>query len=89
MLDTAPGMLDAALRLGLAAGVAIGAGLVLRSLLLPYLPLTEIWAVLARGALLCVVGLGLYILLAWLLRVAELGELWRLLSGRFRRQPPK
>lgn len=89
MLDKAPGMLDAALRLGLAAGVAIGAGLVLRSFLLPYLPLTEIWAVLARGALLCVVGLGLYVLLAWLLRVAELGEIWRLLSGRFKRRPPK
>ena len=86
-LDKAPGMLDAAIRLGFAAGVAIGVGLVLRNFMLPYFPLVEIWAVLARGAILCVAGLGIYVLLAWLLRVAEVGEVWRLLSRRFRRRP--
>lgn len=86
-LDKAQGMLDAAVRLGLAAGVAIGIGLLLRSLMLPFLPGMEILILLARAALLCAVGTGIYVLLAWLLGVAEIGELWRMILRRIRRQP--
>lgn len=88
-LDKARGMLDAAIRLGLAAGVAIGIGLVLRTLVLPFLPGVEIFALLARAMLLCAVGMGIYVVLAWLLGVAEIGELWRMMLRRIKRQPAK
>jgi putative peptidoglycan lipid II flippase len=88
-LDTAPGMLDAAVRLGVAAGVAIGLGLLLRPLMLPFLPLVEVWAAVVRAVVLCTAGTAMYILLAWLLGVAEIGELWRMILRRIRRRPAK
>jgi putative peptidoglycan lipid II flippase len=71
-LEEAPGMLDAALRLGFAAAIAIAAGLTFRSLLLDLLPDVRFWAVLVRGLVLGLVGMGSYIAVARWLGVREL-----------------
>ena len=83
-LENAPGMLDAALRLGLAAAAAIAAGLALRSLLLGLLPDVRLWAVLVRGSVLGLVGIGSYIAVARWLGVRELVEIEQALLHKLR-----
>jgi putative peptidoglycan lipid II flippase len=83
-LEDAPSMLDAALRLGLAAAVAITAGLTLRSLLLDLLPDVRLWAILVRGSVLGLVGMGSYIAVARWLGVRELVEIERVLLHKIR-----
>ena len=68
------GMLDTALRLAAATAVAIAVGLVLRPTLIQLLPDNDDLAIVIRGTLLCAVGLGIYIALAWVLGVKELTE---------------
>ncbi len=87
-LDGAPGMLDAALRLAAAAGIAIGIGLGVRALLFEALPGMGAAEVLTRIAALCTVGIAAYAGLARLFGVAELAELERLLMRRFRLRAP-
>ncbi|MGO9674994.1 MAG: murein biosynthesis integral membrane protein MurJ [Methylocella sp.] len=82
-LDSAPGMLDAALRLAAAAVIAIGVGLRVRSHLMQVLPGMGFGEILTRITILCVVGVVVYASLARLFRVAELAELERLLMRRF------
>ena len=67
--------LDAAVRLGLAAGVAIGLGLGIRVVLLHFLPELQLWALLIRATVLCVFGIGIYVAGARLLGVHELAEI--------------
>ena len=78
-LRDVPGMLSAALRLAVAAGVAIGVGLVMRALLLQFLPGMYLAVVLMRAIVLCAVGLGIYLALARLFGISELAELERML----------
>jgi putative peptidoglycan lipid II flippase len=73
-LDHVPGMLDTALRLAAATAVAIAVGLVLRPTLIQLLPDNDDLAIVIRGTVLCAVGLGIYIALAWVLGVKELTE---------------
>jgi putative peptidoglycan lipid II flippase len=90
-LEGVPGMLDAALRLTLAAALAIGAGLGVRAVLLELLPGTHLTALLPRAIVLCVVGVGLYAALARLLGVHEVVEVQGVLLRRlsaWRRRPP-
>jgi len=83
-LADASGMLDAALRLATAAGVAIGAGLGVRALLLAYLPGTQLGVILVRAAVLCGLGLGIYLAVARLLGIRELATFERMLLRRLR-----
>jgi putative peptidoglycan lipid II flippase len=83
-LAGAPGMLDAALRLAAAAGIAIGVGLAARTLLLVYLPDTQLAVILVRATVLCAVGLGIYLAAAQLLGIRELATFERMLLRRLR-----
>jgi putative peptidoglycan lipid II flippase len=83
-LDAAPGMLDAALRLAAAAGIAIGVGLTLRGLLLALLPGVQLGHVLTRAVVLCLVGTAAYLLVARALGVRDLDEVRRMLLRRTR-----
>jgi putative peptidoglycan lipid II flippase len=78
-LQNVPGMLDAALRLVAAAGIAIGVGLGMRVLLVQFLPGMNLGEVLTRATVLCVVGVGIYLALARLLGIRELAQLERIL----------
>jgi putative peptidoglycan lipid II flippase len=81
-LDDAPNMLETALRLTVAAAAAIGVGLVVRALLLYFLPGLQFTVLLARMAVLCSVGTGIYLALARLLGVSELAKIEALLLPR-------
>jgi putative peptidoglycan lipid II flippase len=76
------GMLGAALRMALAAGIAIGLGLLARAGLLHLLPDTHLAAVLLRAALLCVFGIGAYAGLAHLFGVRDIADLRDVLVHR-------
>ena len=84
-LKAVPGMLGAALGLAVATGLAIGAGLYLRYLLLQFLPGMQILAILMRATVLCAFGIAIYLIVARLLGVTELARLQRLLSRRLTR----
>lgn len=86
-LDQVPGMLDTALRLALATAAAIGVGLVMRPALVALLPDGHIAAIVLRAVLLCAVGLGVYLVLAWLMGVRELSEVERLAIEELRPRP--
>jgi len=73
-LGGSPGMLVAALRLALAAGVATGLGVMVRSQLLQWLPGLQVLTILLRASLLCAFGIAAYGILARLLGVRELAE---------------
>jgi putative peptidoglycan lipid II flippase len=74
-LKDVPGILDGALRLACAATVAIGAGLVIRDHLNQLLPGLRFGAVLGRAALLSTVGVGVFVIAAYILRVGEIAEI--------------
>jgi len=84
-LKAVPGMLGAAFGLAVATGLAIGAGLYLRYLLLQFLPGMQILAILMRATVLCAFGIAIYLAVARLLGVTELARLQRLLSRRLMR----
>ena len=74
-LSDVPGMLNGALRLAVAAGVAIGIGLAVRAQLLELVPSVLLPAILIRATVLCAVGIGTYVTLARILGVRELIEI--------------
>jgi putative peptidoglycan lipid II flippase len=78
-LEHVPGMLDAALRLTVAAAAAIGVGLVVRALLMQFLPGVQLTVLLLRMTFLCSVGTGIYLALARLLGVSELAKIQAML----------
>ena len=75
VLDQMPGMLDAALRLSAATIVAIAGGLIVRAILLQFVPGFHLVELLTRSMLLCAIGLSIYIIVARLLGVHELKDL--------------
>jgi putative peptidoglycan lipid II flippase len=81
-LDRVHGMLGPALRMAFACATAIAGGLVIRSLLPEFLLRTDLFVVLMRSGILCLAGLGIYLVIARLLRVQELSEMQRLLSRK-------
>jgi putative peptidoglycan lipid II flippase len=87
-LQDVPNMLDAALRLAAAAGIAIGVGLGARILLLQFLPGMGLTALVLRAAMLCAIGLGIYLVCARCFGIDELAKLERMLLRklRFRRR---
>ena len=60
-LKEVPGMLGAAIGLAVATGVAIGAGLYVRYLLLQLLPDMQVLATFIRTTVLCAVGIVIYL----------------------------
>jgi putative peptidoglycan lipid II flippase len=87
-LNDVPGMLDAAVRLAMAAGVAIGLGLAVRTQLLQSLPGVHLIAILIRATVLCAVGICTYVTLARILGVSEITEIEGMLLRRLKLRPP-
>jgi putative peptidoglycan lipid II flippase len=87
-LQDVPGMLDGALRLALAAGIATAVGLGVRVLLLRILPGVHLLEILGRATVLCAVGIAIYLVLARVLRVRELTEIENMLLRRLKLRPP-
>jgi putative peptidoglycan lipid II flippase len=85
-LADVPGLMDAVVRLGLAAAAAIGTGLAVRALLLNWLPDVLLWAVLARAIVLCLIGVGTYVAIARWLGVRELAEIEQMLLQKLHRR---
>ena len=77
-LHGVPGMLKAAIRLAVAAGIAIGVGLRVRIFLFQFLPGMHLGVMLMRASILCVIGVGIYLGLA---RANSLGSTSPLISS--------
>lgn len=77
-----PGILNAALRMALATAIAIGIGWAARPYALEHFAGTALVPLLARTALLSLLGLAVYALAARLLGVRELSDALRLLLRR-------
>jgi putative peptidoglycan lipid II flippase len=86
-LRDVPGMLNGALRLAVAAGVAIGVGIVVRAQLLELLPDVHLTAILVRATVLCTVGIGTYAAFARILGVRELADIEDMLLRKFKLRP--
>ncbi len=82
-LDRVDGMSGPALRMAFACVTAIIAGLVIRSLLPQFLLRMDFYVILLRSGMLCLVGLGIYLAIARLLRIRELSEVQRLINCKF------
>ena len=87
---TCPGMLDAALRLALAAGIAIGLGFAVRMALLHGCPVSTCpIAILVRATVLCAAGGAIYLALARLFGIRELEKFERMLLRRLKFRRPR
>jgi len=80
-LKDAPGLMDGALRLALAAAIATTVGLLLRVLLLRLLPGVDLTTILVRAMGLCVFGTGIYLILVRSFGVRELAEFEGMILG--------
>jgi putative peptidoglycan lipid II flippase len=87
-LHGVPGVLKAAIRLVMAAGIAIGVGFRVRIFLFQFLPGMHLGVMLLRTSILCVIGVGIYLGLARLFGINELTELKRQVMHRLRLQRP-
>lgn len=86
-LRDVPGMLNGALRLAVAAGVAIGIGIAVRAQLLELVPGVHLPAILIRATVLCAAGIGTYVTFARILGVRELTEIEVMLLRRLKLRP--
>ena len=87
-LKDAPGLMDGALRLALAAAIATTVGLLLRVLLLRILPGVDLTTILVRAMGLCVFGTGIYLILVRSFGVRELAEFEGMILGRLKLPRP-
>ena len=87
-LHDVQGMLNGALRLAVAAGVAIAIGLAVRAQLLELVPGVHLTAILIRATVLCAVGIGAYAVFARILGVRELIEIEAILLRKLKLRPP-
>ena len=81
-LDRVRGMLGPALRMAFACAAAIVGGLVIRSLLPQFVLGMGLFVVLMRSGMLCLVGLGIYLIVARLLRIQEFSDIQQLLTHK-------
>jgi putative peptidoglycan lipid II flippase len=79
-------MLEAAVRLAAAAGIATGVGLGVRLLLLQFLPGMDLMVLIGRATVLCAIGLGIYLACARFFGIDELGKLERILLRKLKFQ---
>jgi putative peptidoglycan lipid II flippase len=82
-LDRVHGMLGPALRMAFACAAAIIGGLVIRSVLPQIFLRMDFYVVLLRSGMLCFVGLGIYLVIARLLRIDELSEVQGMIARKF------
>jgi peptidoglycan biosynthesis protein MviN/MurJ (putative lipid II flippase) len=75
-------MLGPALRMALACAAAIMGGLLIRFLLPQFLLRMDLDVILLRSGMLCLVGLGIYFVIARLLKINELSEIQRLINRK-------
>jgi len=87
-LHDVQGMLNGALRLAIAAGVAIAIGLAVRAQLVELVPGVHLTAILIRATVLCAVGIGAYAVFARILGVRELIEIEAILLRKLKLRPP-
>ncbi|MGC2825601.1 MAG: murein biosynthesis integral membrane protein MurJ [Pseudolabrys sp.] len=87
-LGDVPGMLNGALRLAVAAGLAIVIGLAVRAQLLELVPGVHLTAILIRATVLCAVGISTYMAFARILGVRELIEIEVMLLRKLKLRPP-
>src|SRR5262249_20963989 len=88
-LHGGPGILDAAMRLAAAAGIAIGIGVAVRAALLRSPPGTGLAAFFVSATVPCAIGSGVYLALAQLFGIRELATFERMLLRRLKlRRPP-
>jgi putative peptidoglycan lipid II flippase len=87
-LRDVPGMLNGALRLAVAAGLAIAIGLAVRAQLLELVPGVHLTAILVRPTVLCAVGISTYVAIARILGVHELIEIEVILLRKLKLRPP-
>ena len=87
-LHGGPGMLNSALRLAAAAGIAIGIGLAVRFALLQSVPGVSLPAIFLRATVLCAIGSGVYLALAQLFGIHELVTFERMLLRRLTLRRP-
>jgi putative peptidoglycan lipid II flippase len=80
-------MLNGALRLAVAASVAIAIGLAVRAQLLALFPGVHLTAILIRVTVLCTVGISTYVALARILGVRELIEMELILLRKLKLRP--
>ena len=85
-LQDVPSMLEAAVRLAAAAGIATGVGLGVRLLLLQFLPGMDLMVLIGRATVLCAIGLGIYLACARFFGIDELGKLERILLRKLKFQ---
>jgi putative peptidoglycan lipid II flippase len=85
-LDRVCGMVGPALRMGFACATAIAGGLVIRFLLPQFLLRMDLNVILLRSAMLCFVGLGIYFVIARLLKIHELSEIQLLINRKLNRK---
>ena len=85
-LDRVCGMVGPALRMGFACATAITGGLVIRFLLPQFLLRMDLNVILLRSAMLCFVGLGIYFVIARLLKIHELSEIQLLINRKLNRK---
>ena len=86
-LHGGPGMLNAALRLAAAAGIATCIGFAVRAALLQSLPGTDLEAIFVRAAVLCAVGYATAIL-SLIFGIRELATFERMLLRRLKLRRP-
>ena len=86
-LHDVPGMLNGALRLAVAASIAIAIGLAVRVQLLALFPGVHLTAILIRVTVLCAVGLSTYVACARILGVRELIEMELILLRKLKLRP--
>ena len=86
-LRDVPGMLNGALRLAVAASIAIAIGLAVRVQLLALFPGVHLTAILIRVTVLCAVGISTYVACARILGVRELIEMELILLRKLKLRP--
>jgi hypothetical protein len=75
-------MFGPALRMAFACATAVTAGLVIRSLLPDFLLRMDLDVILLRSGMLCLIGLGIYFVIARLWKIHELSESQRLMNRK-------
>ena len=86
-LNRVYGILDPALRMAFACCVAIGGGYLIRLLLPQFFLRMDFYVVLLRGGMLCLIGLGIYLIISRLLGIHELSEIQALISRKLNYGP--
>jgi putative peptidoglycan lipid II flippase len=81
-LNRVYGIFDPAMRMAFACCLATGGGHLIRLLLPEFFLRMDFYVVLLRSGMLCLIGLGIYLITTRLLGIHELSEIWALISRK-------